>query len=122
MKRIALNKPFLTPRLMVAFVEAAVGIGIVIYLWYHVALLFAPPFLVIESPARDIITGESTLPVFGITTKESHVFINDRETAVSREGVFTDTLVLQQGMNIIEIRSVNKFGKETKLKRLINKQ
>jgi len=123
MKNIKLgNKPFLTPRVVVAAIEVAVGVGIGVYLWYHLALLFAPPFLVLETPERDIITEETMLPLEGHTLKESHVFVNGSKVPVSKEGAFSDKLVLQEGMNIIEIKSVNKFEKETVLVRRVIKQ
>ncbi len=102
-----------------AFIGAA---AVVAYFAYHLFSLFSPPFLIVERPERDIITKDGTLELSGFTKKESHVFVNGREIAVSDEGAFSDSVVLQDSMNIIEFRSVNKFGKETVLVRRIVKE
>lgn len=98
------------------------GAAIVLYFAWHLNILFAPPFLIVQEPERDIITKDGTLALVGRTMKESHVFVNGREIPVSDEGVFSGTVVLQEGMNIIEFRSVNKFGKEAALTRRIIKE
>ena len=122
MRKIASHKPFVTPRILASALVIAVGTGIGLYLWYHLALLFAPPFLVLEKPPRDIITTRQSLALEGATQKESHVFVNGREIVVSEEGALSDALILEEGMNIFEVTSVNKFGKETTLIRRIIKE
>ena len=122
MRKILSHKLFVTPRILASAAVMAVGAGIGLYLWYHLALLFAPPFLVLEKPPRDIITKEHTLVLVGATQKESHVFVNGRDIVVSEKGAFSDALILQEGMNIFEVKSVNKFGKETTLVRRIIKE
>ncbi len=116
------NKPFLTPRILAGALEVAAAVGIVFYFGYHLFLLYAPPPLVVLNPKHDIMTMDSSIPFSGITQKESHVFINEREILVMPDGAFSNTLPLQKGMNIIEITAVNKFGKKTTLIRRIIKQ
>ena len=60
--------------------------------------------------------------VRGVTQKESHVFINSREAAVTAKGAFEERIALENGMNAIEIKSVNKFGKTTSVLQRIIKQ
>lgn len=111
-----------TPRLLAGFAEGALALAILIYMGYHLAILFSPPFLELTYPDRDMTTADATLPVAGSTEKESHVFINGIEIAVAQGGAFSDSFVLQNGMNAIEIKSVNRFGRTTAIIRRINKQ
>lgn len=112
----------LSPAVFARTAALIAGAAIIAYFAYHLVSLFSPPFLIVERPERDIITTDGTLALSGRTKKESHVFVNGREIAVSDAGVFSDTVVLQEGMNVIEFRSVNKFGKETMLVRRIVKE
>lgn len=111
-----------TPAIFARAAAFIAGAAILGYFAYHAVLLFSSPFLIVERPERDIITTDRTLVLSGSTKKESHVFVNGREIAVSDEGIFSDTIVLQDGMNVIEFRSVNKFGKESTLVRRIVKE
>ncbi|MBI3685394.1 hypothetical protein HY250_03250 [Candidatus Azambacteria bacterium] len=114
--------PYVTPRALAAAFEIAIGVGIAAYFGYHLFLLYSPPFLIVANPERDIIIKDASFALSGRTQKESHVFVNDREIAVADDGAFSDTLVLQEGMNILEIKSVNKFKRETSQVRRIIKE
>lgn len=112
----------MTPQGMAGAGAAAAGLGIALYFGYHLFFLFSPPFLVVSNPKHDIITSDTSIPLSGITQKESRVFVNEREIPAGPDGAFSDALLLQEGMNIIEITAVNKFRKETVIVRRIIKQ
>lgn len=69
-----------------------------------------------------MITEENTIEFFGSTQKESDVSINGAEVEVAHGGAFHERLTLQQGMNIFEVKAINRFGKETMLTRRIIKK
>ncbi|OGD32591.1 hypothetical protein A3C91_01860 [Candidatus Azambacteria bacterium RIFCSPHIGHO2_02_FULL_52_12] len=115
------NAIAVTPHGIARVTWALVACGMVLYFSYHVWTLFRPPFLVLEQN-HDIITQEDFVFVRGVTQKESHVFINSREAAVTAKGAFEERIALENGMNAIEIKSVNKFGKTTSVLRRIIKQ
>jgi len=118
----AKSKKFIvTPRLLVALASAIGVILLVFYLWYQLSNLLAAPFLVVESPANDIITSEETIGISGQTKRDSHIFINEREVEVNAEGFFKDEFRLEAGVNAAEIKSVNRFGRQTILIRKIIK-
>ena len=107
------KKFIVTPRLLVALASAVGVVLLVLYFWYQLSNLLAAPFLVVESPANDIITNEETIGISGRTKKDSHIFINDREVEVNAAGFFDDEFHLEAGVNTVEIKSVNRFGKQT---------
>src|SRR3989338_7089187 len=118
----ARSKKFIvTPKLLVALASAIGVVLLAFYLWYQLSNLLAAPFLVVESPANDIITNEETICISGRTRRDSHIFINEREVEVGAEGFFKDEFRLEAGVNTVEIKATNRFGKETILIRKIIK-
>lgn len=115
------NKPIVTPRILFGFLAFFLSTSMGFYFWYQLNFLLAPPFLIVISPKGDIMTQESELEIAGRTQRESHVFINDQETPVDAQGKFHGTLMLRDGMNVAEIKSVDKFEKETTVTRRIIK-
>ena len=115
------KKFIVTPKLLVALASAIGIVLLVFYLWYQLSNLLAAPFLVVESPVNDIITSEETIGISGQTKRDSHIFINEREVEVNAEGFFKDEFHLEAGVNTAEIKSVNRFGKQTILIRKIIK-
>jgi len=115
------KKFIVTPKLLVALASAIGIVLLVFYLWYQLSNLLAAPFLVVESPVNDIITSEETIGISGQTKRDSHIFINEREVEVNAEGFFKDEFRLEAGVNAAEIRSVNRFGRQTILIRKIIK-
>ena len=110
-----------TPYGIARIAWALILCGLTLYFAYHLWMLFRPPFLVLEQN-HDIITQEDFVVIKGVTQKESHVFLNSREAAVTLQGAFSERVTLEQGMNVIEIKSVNKFNKTTLVVRRIIKQ
>lgn len=112
----------ITPKLLIMTASAIGVVLLVIYFWYQLSGLLAPPFLFVDSPGNDIITSEETISISGRTSKDSHIFINEREVEVNGDGSFSDDFHMELGINVVEIKSVNRFGKETVLIRRIIKQ
>lgn len=112
----------ITPKFIIIGLSA---IGIVLlaaYFWYQLSGLLKPPFLVVENPASDIITNEETIGVSGKTQKDSRIFINGKEIEVDTGGAFRNDFYLEAGtVNTVEVKSVNRFSKETVLIRRIIK-
>lgn len=111
-----------TPRAIRRVALTFMWVGIIGYFGWQLYNLFRSPFLVITSPVGDIITSEQTIEVLGKTHQESDTSINGVEVEMTGNGVFREQLPLQEGMNVFEVKSVNKFGKETIIIRRIIKQ
>ena len=122
MKSSGAQSAVITPRAIRVVALAVMWIGIGGYFGWQLYNLFQPPFLVVTNPSRDIITEDQAIEFFGNTQRESDISINGTDVEVKTNGTFHERLTLQQGMNIFEVRSVNKFGKETTLIRRIIKQ
>ncbi|MBI5913587.1 hypothetical protein HY839_04080 [Candidatus Azambacteria bacterium] len=117
-----MRSAIITPRAIRAVALAVMWIGIGGYFGWQLYNLFRPPLLVITNPLGDIITKEQVIEFSGRAHKESDTTINGEEIDVADTGAFRTQAPLQEGMNVFEVRSVNKFGKETILTRRIIKK
>ena len=116
------NRFTITPRTIRVFALALLWIGIGAYFGWHVYNLFRAPILVVENPPRDIITQETSLSISGYAQKESEVTVNGNHVDTRKDGSFHDDIALENGMNILEVRAVNKFGNESVVARRVVKQ
>jgi len=109
-----------TPKFVVVAVMFILVVSTGGYLWYQLSHLLGAPYLIVESPKGDIIVNEESIMIGGYTQADSHIFLNGREI-VNSNGHFEERLVLQSGMNIAEVKSINRFEKEAVIVRRIIK-
>jgi len=102
----------ITPKVVIAAVVFLAVIIVGGYFWYQISGLLGSPMLIVENPDGDIITTETSINISGYSQQDSQVFLNGKEINAV-DGRFNELFVLQQGTNTVEIKSINKFGKET---------
>lgn len=108
----------LTPKKLMIFFGGTFLILLSIYLWYQFNFLIGPPNLVVE-PHDDIIVRQELFLLKGKTDSGVNLTINGENVYVSQDGNFSKNIQLAAGINVIEIKSVNSFGKITKIVRQI---
>jgi len=108
----------LTPKKITVFFGGILFVLLFAYLWYQFNFLVGPPSLVIE-PGDDIIVSEESLFLQGQTESGVNLTVNGESVYVSSDGSFSKNIQLAAGINVIEIKSVNNFGKTTKVVRQI---
>lgn len=108
----------LTPKKLTIFVGSLFLIILFTYLWYQLNFLIGPPNLVID-PKNDLITKEEFISIRGKTDNGIDLTINGENVYVSQDGNFSKEIQLAAGLNIIEVKAVNNFGKITKLVRQV---
>jgi cytoskeletal protein RodZ len=102
-----------TPRVL-AIMGALIVLSIIgLYLYFSIDNFTSSPWLVIEEPVQNSVVDKETTLVRGITKNDSRVFINGQQIFVDRDGGFSDTINLVPGVNIITVKSINKFDKES---------
>lgn len=88
------------------------------YLWYQFNFLVGPPNLAVM-PREDIATKDEIILINGKTDNGIDLTINGENIYVDSSGSFEKGVKLAAGLNIIEIKAVNNFGKTTKIIRQI---
>lgn len=71
------------------------------------------PKLVILAPEANATTTDDWITIEGKVEKDSKLFINDQIVIIDDEGGFKENITLQTGTNFINVRCLNRFGKET---------
>jgi len=105
--------PFIfTPRIMVIFAITVLTLASFFYIYREIGSFSDAPRLVILNPEQGAQIQDNSVVVEGVTEKDAKLFINDQPILVNDEGKFREDLTLQTGDNVINIKAVNKFGKE----------
>ncbi|OWK27101.1 MAG: hypothetical protein US76_00555 [Parcubacteria group bacterium GW2011_GWA2_38_13b] len=114
------GKIYITPKAVSFFAIVAAVIFIVSYFIYEVGFLVSPPNLIMENPVQDAEVFESKINVIGRTDYDSFVKINGQNITVDENGYFNKEINLSDGVNVLEIKAVNRLGKEASIiKRLV---
>ena len=110
----------LTPRIIVAIVGFFVLSAVGLYLYFSVDNFVSSPWVVVDEPVYGSTIENNKVVVRGKTRNNSRVFINEQQIFVNDDGTFESEINLTQGVNTINVRSINKFNKESDEQIIIN--
>lgn len=108
----------LTPRKLVIFLGILLLILLSAYLCYQFKFLVGPPNLAVD-PKEDMIIQQESLTIRGRTDSGVDLAINGENVYVASDGSFSKEVQLTNGLNVVEVKAVNNFGKSTKIVRQI---
>lgn len=103
----------ITPKMFTAAAFMLLVFGGIFYFYREIGKFSETPRLVVVQPASDVTIDGSSIDIVGLTDKDSKVTINDQPVYVNESGEFNETLSLQQGVNAIVVKSLNRFGKQS---------
>lgn len=115
-------KLVITPKIVFITFLSILVVSIFIYLWRQVGSLIQPPILNLASPSVDIIVNSDNILVSGSTDQYVEVTLNGKVIEINDEGEFNEEYTLQKGLNIIELKAINKLKKETSIIRKVIKE
>jgi len=72
------------------------------------------PVLEITSPKNGQMFASALISVEGKSKNLSYLNLDDRKIFTDKDGVWGEKLLLQSGVNIIEVRATDRFGRENK--------
>ena len=111
METINISSFVFTPKkLAIAFAFLFV-VSAFVYLYREIGAFASTPRLVVLSPQTNAEVDGNSISVEGLTDKDAKLFINDQPILVNDDGKFKEMLTMQSGVNIINVKSVNKFDK-----------
>lgn len=108
-----------TPRFIKIGAIVLAILGLFGYLWYQISGLSVAPKLMIKEPAQDATVSENQIGIVGETKPGANITINEQSVYVDSEGVFRETISLQEGLNIIEIVATNKLDRKSVVERKV---
>ena len=71
-------------------------------------------FLTVTQPADESIINTNKVEVRGRTSPGAVVSVNDEISTADTQGIFTITITMEEGPNIIEVIASNKDGNEAR--------
>lgn len=99
-------------------VLAVVGIGI--YLAINANNILGQPKLYILQPAQDVfVTNNNEIVLVGVTEPENKILINGEEIFVGKNGEFSQTYTLEEGLNTFKISAKKILGREKQVIRQV---
>ena len=108
----------LTQRKLAIFLGVLLLILLSVYLCYQFKFLVGPPNLAVD-PKEDMVIQQESLTVRGKTDSGVDLTVNGENVYVASDGSFSKEVQLTSGINVIEVKAVNNFGKNTKIVRQI---
>lgn len=102
----------LSPRSLVLGAITLIILSVTLYLWFQFRQFTTEPLLSITEPNPNQLVEGNTTILRGKTDRGTQVTVNNEATFVSPEGNFEESLTLQNGVNQITVRAVNRFEKE----------
>jgi len=109
-----------TPKIIRNLIVVVLMITLLVYLGLKVKGIFAPPQLEIYSPTSNVVTTEKIIEISGQSEKETVLKINGQKVLIDSEGLFSETVALQSGTNLIEITAQKKHGQPVKIYRQVS--
>ncbi|MFA5872262.1 MAG: RodZ domain-containing protein [Parcubacteria group bacterium] len=110
-KKSKVTKFVVTPKMITTFIIAVVLIGGFYYIYRQVGRFAAVPRLVVTEPATDQSVDGNSVVISGFTDPDDKLTINGQPVLVSDKGAFRENIILQSGVNPINIEATNNFGK-----------
>jgi hypothetical protein len=110
-KKFRVPRFVITPKIVTAAIALVVAASGFYYLYREIGQFAALPRLVITEPNGDTSIEGNSIIVSGFTDQDAKLTINDQPIMVKENGEFQENILLQEGMNSINISAVNRFGK-----------
>lgn len=102
-----------------AIIFSAVAFFILIYIGWQFSVVFKKPDISIANLPEDIAISESRFTIEGKVSFADTLTINNEPVYAERDGSFKKEIELLSGMNVLEIKAISRFGKESKIIRRI---
>ena len=102
----------ITPRAVVMVLIACMVGGAFFYLYREFRSFTAAPYPIITEPASGSTVASGSVVVRGKTDRGARLSINGQSVFVGDDGSFSEPLLLQPGLNMVSVASINRFDKE----------
>ncbi|MBI2431049.1 MAG: helix-turn-helix domain-containing protein [Candidatus Levybacteria bacterium] len=94
-------------------------LGLITYIFFQYKFAIINPPLSLSSPKNNQVFTTKEVEVSGETDSSVTVYVNNVPVSVDENGTFRKTISVFPGKEIITIKAVSRFGKETVIKRQI---
>jgi cytoskeletal protein RodZ len=99
-------------RSVVIGIITCIILGVTFYLWAQFRQFTTEPLLALSEPNTNAVVGGKSVWLRGKTDRGTQVTVNQKAIFVSPDGSFEEEISLQNGVNQVVVRAVNRFEKE----------
>lgn len=111
---------FTRPSLRKIFLPAVLILIILLYFIFQFPRIFGKPIITVTDPSRDPMSATSREYVLrGILKNADSLYVNDETVSINQDGTWEKNILLNSGLNPVEIRAKKLLGGETKIVRQI---
>lgn len=110
-KPISISSFVFTPKKITITLAVILIMSGFVYLYKEIGSFASTPRLVVLGPLANTEVKGNSIYVEGMTDKDAKLFINDQPILVNDDGKFRENVTVQPGVNVINVKSINKFGK-----------
>lgn len=111
------KEPYFTPTQFWTVTSFSLFAALLIFLGWRFVDFVTPPELILERPREQEVTEKVTVTVKGKTEKESQLTVNGRGIKIDGQGNFEEEIEVTPGLNTLEFRVQNRFGRESRVVR-----
>lgn len=106
-------------RTVVSYLAVFIGITLVFgYILFQARfLVLGPQIALIDEPPA--VSNDRTVQIVGTTANITNLTLNGRPIYTDTSGAFSESLVLENGYTIMELRAHDRFGRERTVQRTI---
>lgn len=109
----------LTPRQKISLSALFFTLVFGAYLAFQYFSYWRPPTLMVDTPLDQSRITTATVEVVGRTDPDAQIVINNQAIQLQRDGIFTQVVVLQPGINTITIVATSKSSQKTQITRTV---
>lgn len=102
-----------------ALIIVSLLIVFLFYILFQYRFAVIPPPLEVLDPKEGEIISSQTVTIIGKTDANATLYINDEPITLSQDGLFKKTTAIFPGSVKIQVKAVNRFGRETVITRSI---
>ena len=100
-----------TPKLIIGIsITALVALGLVVYAYLQSREYLRGPVIVIEEPLNGASSTTSLVSLQGHARNVSFLTLNGRQIFTDEKGIFRESLLLEDGYNIMTLEAKDRFG------------
>lgn len=112
-KKVSKKAFIITPKIITKISFLLFIAVILFYFIVQLNYLLGDPKLVVTNPKNDIITKSKEIEISGNTQPDNKITLNESDIFVNSEGYFSEIIPLQDGINTIKIKAINRLNKES---------
>lgn len=110
----------LTPKIVRRASITLIVASFILYMWYQISDLSAPPEIALVEPlSTEITTNQKKFEFIGSTSPDASLTINGESIRLSSDGSFQEEISLQEGLNTVVLEATNELGRKNTVSRKI---